>query len=196
MKIIPTFDPKRNPEECTLWSVCYEEDRKDEYFLDIFTKLFQLWNDFNYLQAYFEKHRSDLEHPFWNNISLEDAIFVVLDQAADFQDELMAIEYKMKGYENLKIKDVFKTFHQNEFLIKPREKRETIFRKGKPYFNHPILRLYGIELEDGSIVITGGGIKLTRQLEPSIRETELKRLRKVQDFLKSEHINSKEDFEL
>lgn len=91
----------------------------------------------------------------------------------------MATEYKVKGYENVTIKDLFESFHKNEFLIKPPQKREKDFRKGKPFVIHPMLRLYGIELEDECIVITGGAIKLTRQLNDGIRERELEKLRRV-----------------
>lgn len=196
MRIIPTFDRRRNTGEASLWSACYEEDKENGRYVDVFTILFRKWNDIEYLNEFFDANKSDLNNPFWKNISKEEAINKVLDEAADFEDELMAIEYRKKGYEKSSISSLFVSFHKNEFLIKPKESREANFRKGKPDAKVPMLRLYGIELEDKCIVITGGAIKLTKQLNEETRKNQLNNLRKVHEYLKSENIYSKEDFEL
>lgn len=71
MKIIPTFDIKRKPEVSTLWSVCYEEDKENGHYVDIFDKLFQWWNDVGYLSDFFNQNEVDLANPFWNNMTKE-----------------------------------------------------------------------------------------------------------------------------
>ena len=97
MKIVPTFGVQRNPEGCKLWSVCYDENRKKRNYVDIFTILFDLWNDTSYLQKFFEENEQDLANPFWNNISIDQAIDKVLDESADFEDELQGIELNLEG---------------------------------------------------------------------------------------------------
>ena len=57
-----------------------------------------------------------------------------------------------------------------------------------------MLRLYGIELEENIIVITGGAIKLTEQMDRPHLEKELANLRRVKDYLRSEQIYSREGF--
>ncbi len=58
------------------------------------------------------------------------------------------------------MKTLFERYHEQEFSIR---KRGENFRKARPNFRNPMLRLYAVELEDG-YVITGGCIKLTAQL--------------------------------
>jgi hypothetical protein len=65
-------------------------------------------------------------------------------------------------------------------------------RKGKPDFSKPMIRLYAIELSDGTNVITGGAIKLTEKMIGDEFDIEMKNLNRVQVYLEREGINSKE----
>ncbi|MGN6436024.1 MAG: hypothetical protein ACTHMM_05805 [Agriterribacter sp.] len=65
-------------------------------------------------------------------------------------------------------------------------------RKGKPDFSIPMLRLYALKLDDGSIVVTGGAIKLTKIMEGTMFEVEKRNLKLVQQFLQSEGIFTSE----
>ena len=194
MKIVPTFGAQRNPEGCKLWTVCYDENRKKRNYVDIFTILFDLWNDTSYFQKFFEENEKDLANPFWNNISIDQAIDKVLDESADFEDELQGIELNLEGYGLREFSDIFQSLHKNEFLFKPKLSNEKDFRKGKPDWPYAMLRLYGIELEENIIVITGGAIKLTEQMDRPHLEKELANLRRVKDYLRSEQIYSREGF--
>lgn len=196
MTIQPTFNARRNPEACDLWAVCYPEHYEEGKPIDILTQLFRLWNDRQFLQEFFKSQQADLATSFWSGISIEQAIEKVMDEAADFEDELMAIEYNQPGYENKSVSDIFEELHKVEFLIKPAIAKERHFRKAKPYFKKPMLRIYGLQLECGTIIITGGGIKLTDDMDRDHLQQELTNLRRANQFLKEQAITTKEGLEL
>ncbi len=189
MKIIPTFDPKRNKDDCNLWSVCYPEDSTETETIDIFLKLFRLWNNRQYLQNFFIENEKDLSHPIWNGISIEDAIEQVFDELDDLFNELECVEFQFPNCEGQTLNDIFESFHKPEYVLYKKEER---FRKAKPINRPQMLRLYGIELEDNCFVITGGAIKLTKQMQPEHLHKEYIKLKNVQDFLNSQHIYSRE----
>lgn len=192
MKIIPTFDPNRNIDDCTLWAVCYDEDKLGNNDIDILTKLFQQWNDSVFLNNFLKQNQQDLTTQFWDYISVDEARNKILDEVEDFEDELISIELKYEGYEDKKVCEIFEIYHKIEFLIKPQIAKEKDFRKVKPDFNHPMLRLYGIELEDETIIITGGIIKLTKHIKEELKEPEIVKLRTLLNYLKAEGISTKE----
>jgi len=55
-----------------------------------------------------------------------------------------------------------------------------------------MLRIYAIELDDGTMVITGGVIKLTLKMEGVYMENALRKLSRVRDYLRSHQITSRE----
>lgn len=190
MKILPTFTKQSRTTLCNLWAACYEEDcDPNGKPKDIFTKVFELWSDRIYLLNFFKRHEADLASPFWNGISILEAVDQVLDEGLDFENELKNIELQMPGYENFILQDIFHQLHKYEFSLKPQFCR---FRKGKPNYPDAMLRLYAIELEEGCMVVSGGAIKLTERMNRPHLEKENKRLIQVQDFLNNEGIYSKE----
>ena len=190
MKIIPTFVKELRTRPCNLWAACYEEDQdRHGKSLDIFTKVFKLWNDDNYLSVFFHQNASDLAAPFWNGISIDEAKDQILDEALDFEAELKNIELQRPGYEKCTLQDIFHQLHKHEFSLKPQFSR---FRKGKPNFPDAMLRLYGIELEDDCLIVSGGAIKLTERMNRPHLEKENKRLNQVQDYLNFRRIYSRE----
>ena len=46
-----------------------------------FSRLFRLWNDVEYLETFFEEQQQDLEHEFWQGISIEAAIWKTIQDA-------------------------------------------------------------------------------------------------------------------
>lgn len=190
MKIIPTFEQNARTRPCSLWTACYEEDCDARGKpRDIFSKLFERWNDHIYLLKFFKQNECDLADPFWNGISIIEARDQVVDEALDFEVELKNIELQMPGYEDYTMQDIFHQLHKHEFSLKPQFSR---FRKGKPNFPDAMLRLYGIELEDGCMVVSGGAIKLTERMNRPHLEKENRRLNQVQDYLNFRRIYSGE----
>jgi hypothetical protein len=190
MKIVPIFTQRLRTTPCNLWAACYIEDYYPNGIpRDVFSKLFEQWNDETYLSIFFHQHVTDLAAPFWNGISIDEAKDQILDEALDFENELKHIELQMPGYENYTLQDIFHQLHKHEFSLKPQFSR---FRKGKPNFPDAMLRLYAIELEDGCMVVSGGAIKLTERMNRPHLETENKKLIQVQDFLNSAGIYTRE----
>lgn len=189
MEIVSTFVQVKGKGIPKLWTVCYPEDSQDDSNIDVFNKIFNQWNDTKYLQEFFLKNQNDLRRPIWEGISIDEAIDQVLNEAEAFEIELKGIELQLPGYENATFGDIFHQFHKNEFfLIKKNEQR---FRKGRPDFQNPMLRLYALELEGGCFVVTGGAIKLVHKMEDSPElGAEIARLKRVEDFLRREGINS------
>jgi hypothetical protein len=171
-----------------LHSVCYPEHIENGRQVSIFDKILEQWRDTAYLRKFFIDNRHDLESDFWDGITVDEAIDQVLDEVEDFEDELWAVDTKQPGYEDRSLTAIFEPLHKGEYALRPKNFAQ---RKGKPDAPKPMLRLYGVELADGSIVITGGGIKLTEKMDKHLIN-ELNNLRRVQEFLKSEQIVCKE----
>jgi hypothetical protein len=170
--------------DCKLWAVCYPEDKVKGKWVDVFRKLLDLWNNTAYLQQFFISNIQYLVDPFWQGISINDAINKVLDEAYAFEFELRAIETKSPGYESVSLSGIFENFHKDLHLLK---KNNLYHKKGKPDFTHPMIRIYALEFE-GCYIITGGVIKLTAQLEKDVSDNEIKKLELVQQYLQSEGV--------
>lgn len=93
----------------------------------------------------------------------------------------MAIETKLPGYENMSLHDVFEKLHDNIYSIKFDSETHM---KAKLNLNKPFLRLYAILLEDGTYVITGGAIKLTKKMAGNEFDSEFINLKRVQEYFK------------
>ena len=191
MKILPIFDSQTDNSHNILWTVCFpedvdlDEDIKQE--IDVFAKLMDQWADTFYLQNFFIENQPDLsDNPFWKGISIDKAIDKVIDEALDFQEELLKIEQEPETDKAKHINQIFENLHTTEFIF--RKNKDQSFKKGKPDYVKPMLRLYGILLEDNTIVITGGAIKLTDKMDRPHLENELKNLERVKAFLKDENI--------
>jgi len=180
-----------NKSDCTLWAVCYREDKIRFGWVDIFRILFNKWNDTGELLKFFRENEGDLRNPFWNGISIDEAIDKVQDEAIDFEQELKFIETKQPQCTDVELRDIFQNLHEKEFILVPGNEKH---RKGKPNSSPPMLRIYALELDDGSYVVTGGGIKLTNQMNDALSK-EINNLKRVQQFLKEEGIFNKEGLE-
>ncbi len=187
MKIVPIFEGDIKAEDCNLWAVIYPGHGEEAS--NVFKQLFDLWNDTQYLQNFFISHQKDLLDPIWKGIAINDAIDQVLDEAEDFELELKYIETKHPGYENTNLDEVFEHLHKNEFIHK---RRNAAHRKARPYMANSMLRIYAIRLDDGCFIITGGGIKLTDRMQETELEKEIPKLERLQDYLKTEGISSRE----
>lgn len=167
--------------ECNLWSVCYPEDITDGEEKDIFSILFdERWSDVSYIRQFIKSNETDLKEPYWNGAKPDEIINRIEEERDLFDKELYSIETKQPGYENASLDNVFEKLHKNIYSI--RTKNE-IYVKGKPDVRKPILRVYGIELEDGTYIITGGTIKLKEKMNGPNFDIEFKNLERVKSFL-------------
>ncbi|MEA3496045.1 MAG: hypothetical protein U9R42_08420 [Bacteroidota bacterium] len=84
----------------SLYAVKYT-DRVDEFennkFIvgdeprDEFNRLFNNWQDTEYLENFFYKHSDDLQQEFYNYISINEAIIKTIKEVYEFQQKLLSI---------------------------------------------------------------------------------------------------------
>lgn len=168
-----------------LWAVCYPENKKNGKAIDVFWKTFEDWNDTEYLEDFFFEHEADLADPFWDGISIDEAVDKILDERSHFGNELLSIEQKRPGYEKCSLNNIFNPLHENIYALTWKGEN---FRKAKPAFDKPMLRIYAIQLEDGVYIITGGAIKVTKKMIGAHFDKEFANLRRVQEYLNREGI--------
>ncbi|NJD23311.1 MAG: hypothetical protein FIA82_11680 [Melioribacter sp.] len=174
MKIVVIFETQNQ----ALFSFKYDDEEIDE--LD---RLFDQWQDIEYLEDFFTRNRSDLTSGFFGKISIEEAVLQTRKDAKELQKQFLAIE---ESDENnpLYLNSYFKpldniTYKQNEL------------EKTKAYgiIENSWLRLYAIRVPENYFIITGGTIKLTRTMrERSHTQNELDRLDNCLAFLRANGI--------
>jgi hypothetical protein len=149
VKIINTFVIVKD----SLYSVQYETEMLNE-----FAKCFELWNDPIYLRAFFEQHKEDLEHKFWNDITIEDAIIKTREDAQLFEEELLYIAETGKTERLETLSTLFEPLSKG-YIYGKFEKD-----KAKGIKRHSWLRMYAIRIEANLFVVCGGAIKLTQTM--------------------------------
>jgi hypothetical protein len=172
----------------SLWAVCYPENQVDGKTQSILKVLLEQWNDTEYLTEFFVANQEKLNTPFWSGISIDDAIDKVIDEAQNLHDELWRVSTKQKGYENCSLSEIFEPLHDNILSLRSDNENHRKARTRPDLYPKPMLRLYALELEDSTYVLTGGGIKLLKVMDDIHKE----KLRSVQLFLKQEGITTRE----
>lgn len=162
----------------------FEEDYKKP---NEFRRLFNNWSDPEYLDAFFYKHRDDLQKEFYDFISIEDAITQTRKESMRLEKRIK--EIAEKGNEN--------DFQSLQTLFKPLYKREEELinipshQRSKAYgdCHKSWLRIYAIRIEKNVFIITGGAIKLTENMnEREHLLKELEKIKMVKQFLINEQI--------
>lgn len=147
-----------------LFAIKYAGEDKDE-----FSRLFELWQDAEYLEEFFETQKSDLENGFWGSISIENAILDTFEYAQDFENILLELSEKSDSKQIEGLEDIFRPLHDSQYQILTLNKS-----KAKQTW----LRLYALRVEDNVYIITGGAIKLTQKMQDR-KHTNLE-LRKIE----------------
>jgi hypothetical protein len=113
----------------------------------------------------------------------------VLDEALDFFDKLESVVSDSKGQEWLEtLQEDFPVLTKTEPVINARGKMYT-------YKKDSLLRLYAVQVNATTIIITGGGIKLGRTIQDSkLLQHELKKIDYCVDFLTKQGILDSTDF--
>jgi hypothetical protein len=151
MKIIGTFAVV----EDSLYSVQYESEDLHE-----FTKCFELWNNPVYLREFFEKNIEDLNHSFWNGITIEDAIKKTREDAIALENELIYIAETGKTERHETLSTLFEPLSKGKIGEYERDKARGFIRPSW-------LRIYAIRIDANFYVISGGAIKLTKTMNTS-----------------------------
>ena len=157
----------------------------EQNFSDVFSELFDRWQDPVYLEDFFHRHQKDLQNGFYGNVGIENAIYTTIDEAYAFQQKVLDIA-NGKNNEFSNLQEFFKPLHHNETQRYPiPDHQESKAYGGKKSW----LRLYAIRLAPNLFIVTGGAIKLTRTMqERDHTQQELDKLKQVKEFLVTQNI--------
>lgn len=158
-----------------LFAIRYDGDSVDE-----FSRLFDLWQDVEYLLDFFTKNRADLSGSFYGIDDIERAVLLTLDDAYKLQKDLLDIRNNENNSGN-SLNFYFRPL--DNISYKPED-----LQKSKAYgiLEKSWIRLYAIKLAENFYVITGGAIKLTHRMsERAHTQKELQKLDKCRDYLRA-----------
>jgi hypothetical protein len=185
MNFIPIFTKSSS---CDLWSVCYPEDEIDGMQRDIYSILMdESWTNMKYLIDFIKKEKESIgfDNQYWEGYSISDMVEKIQIEIASLDNELYYADL-MKEETTLRSLDrIFIKLHQNIYSLNTLNDSH---RKARPDFKNSIIRFYGIELNDGTIIITGGLLKLKLKMIGLNFDQEINKLKRVQSFLKTQGI--------
>ena len=173
MEIIPIFEIN----DQTLFALKYKNETNDE-----FDRLFELWQDVQYLEEFFDNNKTDLTY---FGKSVEEAVKQTRADAKELQKQFLDIR---SGQNNKKLDSYFHTLDR----YKPTSSDEYERCKSYGTFEKSWIRLYTIKIPDNSFIITGGAIKLTKAMsERPHTQKEIDNLNNCMFFLHREGIIDK-----
>jgi hypothetical protein len=183
MKFMPIFT---EPEYCDLWSTCYPEYEINEEIKDIYSILMDdKWSDDKYLLEFIKHNEECLNDNYWAGVDMFEIINNIKIEMASFDEELYLADQNKQMNNSRSLDKIFLKLHQNIYSLNTFN--ET-YRKARPNLSRSIIRLYGIELSDKTIIITGGTLKLKQKMIGENFDIELKNLKRVQTYLNKEGI--------
>lgn len=152
-----------------------------------FKRLFELWQDAEYLDEFFNENINDLTSGFYGAITCEEAMVQTFNDAK-------ALGKKIASIATLTKKKLRKEKIEKLFVPLDNKMAQELRAKAHGPAHKSWLRLYAIKFEE-TIIITGGTIKLTATMnERDHTNDELKKLRKVKDYLIEQGICDKDGF--
>lgn len=179
MKIVGIFPPY-------IYSIQYDEQCENE-----FDRLLGQWNDVSYVVKFLTDYESYLKKPLFSRISTP----------------LLAAQQVLKEAENLE--ELFYTLSENaETGQHPDFDTHFKYLDGKYRYEihhipmksygdgHPsLLRMYAIKLDTNTYVITGGGIKLGKEIQssPDLQNHIMQNIDKVRAWLIENNITDSSD---
>ena len=183
MKFMPIFT---EPEYCDLWSTCYPEHEINEEIKDIYSILMDdKWSDDKYLLEFIKQNEECLNDNYWTGVDMYEIINNIKIEMASFDEELYLADQNKQMINSRSLDKIFLKLHQNIYSLNTFN--ET-YRKARPNLSRSIIRLYGIELSDKTIIITGGTLKLKQKMIGENFDIELKNLKRVQTYLNKQGI--------
>lgn len=167
MKILRTFISG-------LYAFKYEEQKLDEL-----ERLLDIWNDYEFLENFFNQHKDDLRY---FGCDVETAIEETIDEVSNLSEFLL----NLPKNKYISLDTIFKPLNDLEYRITTLSKQKA---------RRKWLRLYAIKIEPNYYVITGGAIKLTHKMqERKHTQNELVKLEKSRSYLQSEGIFDLDSF--
>jgi len=171
MEFVRIFD-----DQDSLLTVKYDGQDEDE-----FTKIFDQWTDIEYLDNFFTTNEVDLNRPFWEEVTVEQAIIETRREALKFREHLKRISLRPENERISLFKRLFKPLSPAEVDLPFWNKKKIYGLRKKTW-----LRLYAIKIGDDMFIVTGGTIKLTDNMEERTHtKDELRKLESCRDYLKT-----------
>jgi hypothetical protein len=139
-----------------------------------FSRLFDFWSDIEQLEEFFEANKYDLQKPFWNYLSVKDAIYRTIQESGKLEDSFRNLSKqttdKLKGLDS---------------LFRPLNDLQThVVELNKSKAKQNWLRMYALKIENNAYLITGGAIKLTQTMqERKHTQLELNKINSCHDYL-------------
>lgn len=188
MELVPIFVDENSEVAAGLYAIRYNSGEPDE-----FERLFELWNDVEYLENFCFDNQDDLKKSIFGYLTVEKAVEEILQEAQDLEYFLVDLVHKgfVGGVGQLQM--IFRPLSNNEYEIKSLQKTKASVTK-TTYRRHPKLRIYAIRLASNLYIVTGGAIEFTAtMLERDFLVDELKKIERVKNWLKSVDIEYPED---
>jgi hypothetical protein len=158
-----------------------------------FERLFELWNDREYLLNFCLENKDDIFTDFWGTSKLEDFVEEIIDEA--YELEKIFLEYSENEFlikDNM-LQTIFKPLNNNEYSLPVLQLSKAKVDNHR-YFKKPKLRLYALRLNENTFILTGGCIKLVHKMDESAHTLqELGKLTLVKNHLKSKGITTSDD---
>ena len=135
-----------------LWAIKYnDEGEKEKEKPDEFKRLFDLWQDIEYLEQFFEDNKQDLQSGFYGEKSVEDAVRETRNEAKWLEKRMMELSHlnyegQIKGLDEL-----FEPLDNNQYRIVELSKSKAYGNRHKSW-----LRVYAIKVDLNVYVVTGG----------------------------------------
>lgn len=172
MKIVRIFGE-------SLWSVRWEGQRRDEFSL-----AFKNWQDIEYLESFFELHAQDLKHGYYRIGTVEEAVWMTLEEAKEMERRVLRLCKNMRQGQTPGVDAFFVPLSNQAY-----QRQQLSKRKGKGPRRNSWLRIYAIQIDAGCYLIVGSAIKLSRTMEERPHTLEqLKRLTLARDYLLREGV--------
>ncbi|GAA3936481.1 hypothetical protein GO495_13930 [Chitinophaga oryziterrae] len=177
MELITIFE---NDSSNRLLAVRYDGNECDE-----FDRLFEEWNDVEYLYNFLELNKEDLNDAFLRDISIEEAAAELLSEADLMEEQLY------HRFENGELNNLFVPLRNGDYIFELQESKGKVKTR---LISRPKIRIYAIRIATNVFIITGGAIKLTQTMQDRAHtQLELKKLKQVKTWLKENGIEFPED---
>lgn len=191
----------------SLWSMQYDYETTD-----IVDKLFNQWNDPEYMESFFNSHRHLFDnYTFWKKkrFTFGEVHKSAEEEAAQLTNYLISLSDNSNSGIEPNLETKFVCFHDlsKQDPIQAGEitkQQRKMYGKEKPVPEDSappsVLRLYALKFESSTgdpplFVVTGGGIKLSDNTKhtPEL-EAEKERMQRIQRFFLGKGIKTREDF--
>ncbi len=159
---------------------------------DEFTLAFRNWQDPEFLEGFFEQNRNELKGGFWGQISVEEAIWITINESEKFESNVLDVAKSGSANQKTALADlVFRKLHKNDFSITHVESK-AYGSKHKSW-----LRLFAIRISKELYVVSGSAIKLTRALQDKVHTNiELEKLKITKAYLSEIGLLTEDDYDL